>query len=54
MGEEKNIYIIGSPDVDYILRKDLPSFDIVKKRYEISFLKYGICIFILLQLILKI
>ena len=46
MGEEKkNIYIIGSPDVDYILRKDLPSFDIVKKRYEISFLKYGICIF---------
>ena len=45
MGEEKkNIFIIGSPDVDYILRKDLPSISQVKKRYDIKFLEYGICI----------
>ena len=41
MGEnKKNIFIVGSPDVDVILGKDLPNLSQVKKRYEI---KYDIC-----------
>ena len=46
MGESsKNIYIIGSPDVDIILKKKLPSLSSVKKRYNINFENYAICIF---------
>ena len=40
-----NIYAIGSPDVDLILRKDLPSLESVKRRYEIKFSNYAIGIF---------
>ena len=43
MGENKNnIFIVGSPDVDMILGKNLPNFSKVKKRYEISFSNYAI------------
>ena len=46
MGEyQKNIYIIGSPDVDLILKKDLPNLSNVKKRYGINFLSYAIALF---------
>ena len=32
MGEnKKNIFVVGSPDVDMILGKDLPNLNIVKK-----------------------
>ena len=41
MGEEKkNIYNIGSPDIDIILKKKLPKLENVKKRYSIKFKKY--------------
>ena len=40
-----NIYAIGSPDVDLILRKDLPSLESAKRRYEIKFSNYAIGIF---------
>ena len=46
MGEtDKNIFTIGSPDVDIILKKKLPNLSIVKKRYNINFKNYAICIF---------
>ena len=43
MGENKsNIFIVGSPDVDMILARSLPSLNKVKKRYEIKFKSYAI------------
>lgn len=46
MGEiKKNIFIIGSPDIDILLKKNLPSILSVKKRYNIVFDNYGICMF---------
>ena len=43
MGENKNnIFIVGSPDVDMIIGKNLPNLNKVKKRYEISFSNYAI------------
>jgi len=43
MGEnKKNIFIVGSPDVDMILGKNLPSLTTVKKRYDITFDNYAI------------
>jgi UDP-N-acetylglucosamine 2-epimerase (hydrolysing) len=43
MGEnKKNIFIVGSPDVDVILGKNLPNLSKVKQRYEISFSNYAI------------
>jgi len=43
MGENKNnIFIVGSPDVDVILGKNLPNLSKVKQRYEISFSNYAI------------
>ncbi len=46
MGEDKNnIFVIGSPDVDIILNKKLVNINLVKKKYNINFEKYGICIF---------
>ena len=46
MGElKKNIFIIGSPDIDILLKKNLPTIESVKKRYDIIFDYYGICIF---------
>ena len=46
MGEiKKNIFIIGSPDIDILLKKNLPSILSVKKRYNIIYDNYAICIF---------
>jgi UDP-N-acetylglucosamine 2-epimerase (hydrolysing) len=48
LGEnKKNIYKIGSPDIDLMLSKKLPSFNRVKKYYNINFYKknYGIILF---------
>lgn len=46
MGELKSsIFITGSPDVDLILSKKLPSLHDAKKRYEINFDSYIIAIF---------
>ncbi len=43
MGElESSIKIIGSPDVDIMFSNNLPSFDEVKKYYEIDYDTYGI------------
>ena len=45
MGEDKkNIFVIGSPDVDLILSNTLPSIEKVKKRYGIKFKEYAISI----------
>ena len=46
MGEKsKNIFSIGSPDVDLILKKNLPDISEVKRRYNILFENYGVFIF---------
>lgn len=43
MGEnKKNIFTVGSPDVDMILGKNLPNLYKVKKKYEIIFNNYAI------------
>ena len=43
MGEfKKNIYVMGSPEVDIMISKKLPSLNMVKKRYAIEFKKYSI------------
>ena len=45
MGEKKNsIFVIGSPDIDIILSKNLPSIGVAKKRYGIKFDNYAIAI----------
>ena len=45
MGEiSKNIFNIGSPDIDVIVNKKIPNISIVKKRYEIKFDNYAILI----------
>lgn len=46
MGEPmSNIHIIGSPSLDIIHSKKLPSIQTVKKHYDIGFKKYAILIF---------
>ncbi len=46
LGEvEKNIFIIGSPDIDVMISENLPSIEFVKDRYEIPFKNYAIVIF---------
>jgi len=46
MGEfKKNIYVIGSPEVDIMLSKKLPTLNNCKKRYDISFKEYAILTF---------
>ena len=46
MGEDKkSIYIIGSPDIDIMKSKNLPSLQDVLDRYKIKFKKYAIAIF---------
>ena len=46
MGEiESSIHIIGSPDVDVMFSKDLPSIQQVKEHYDILFEKYGLMMF---------
>lgn len=45
MGEDKkSIFVVGSPDVDVILSKKLPSIEKVKSRYNINFENYSISI----------
>lgn len=46
MGEiPQNIFVIGSPDVDAIVSKDLPHIEDARGRYEITFEKYAIALF---------
>jgi UDP-N-acetylglucosamine 2-epimerase (hydrolysing) len=46
MGENpKNVFIVGSPEVDLMKSKNLPSLTEVKKRYAINFNKFCILIF---------
>ena len=46
MGEiEKYIYVIGSPEVDTMIKKDLPSLKDLMWRYSIKFKKYAILLF---------
>lgn len=46
MGEnECSTYVIGSPDMDAMLSKDLPTIGDVKKNYEIGFNEYAVSMF---------
>lgn len=46
LGEERErIYVIGSPDIDIMVSKKLPSLDETKKRYDISYDKYAILMY---------
>lgn len=46
MGElEETTFVIGSPDIDAMLSKKLPTIEQVKKRYEIPFENYAISLF---------
>ena len=46
MGElKKNIYVIGSPEVDLMLSKNLPNKSDLKKRYNIKFQNFAIFLF---------
>ena len=46
MGERKNhIFIIGSPDIDVMMSKNLPSIDELRNYYEVPFEEYAILIF---------
>lgn len=46
MGEDfKSIYEIGSPDIDIMYSKNLPSIMEVRERYEIPFSSYGILMY---------
>jgi UDP-N-acetylglucosamine 2-epimerase (hydrolysing) len=45
MGEiKKNIFVIGSPDIDVIKSKKLPSLEETKKKYDINFDEYGLAL----------
>ena len=43
--DEKQIYVIGSPDIDVMLSSNLPAFDYVKSHYNISYDKYAILMY---------
>lgn len=46
MGEiPKNVFVVGSPDLDIMSSKSIPNIKEVKKRYEINFKNYGIVIY---------
>ena len=46
MGEfENRIFIIGSPDIEVMKSKELPSLDKVKNRYDIPFEDYAVAVF---------
>jgi len=46
MGEiPKNVFVVGSPDLDIMSSKSLPNLKKVKERYEIDFKDYGIIIY---------
>lgn len=38
----KSVFVTGSPDIDLMLSKELPTLDQVKKRYRITFPEYAI------------
>lgn len=45
MGEdERNIFIIGSPDIDVMRSKDLPDLAEIKQKYHIPFAEYAVLI----------
>lgn len=45
MGEiKKNVFVVGSPDIDIMSSKKLPQLKTVKKRYGFTFENYGILI----------
>ena len=45
MGEiKKNVFVVGSPDIDIMSSKKLPQLNTVKKRYGFTFENYGILI----------
>ena len=46
MGElGENIFITGSPDVDLILSKELPTLEETKSRYDINFKSYALALY---------
>lgn len=46
MGEhEKNIHVIGSPDIDLMSSDSLPKIEMVKERYEIDYHDYSIAMY---------
>jgi UDP-N-acetylglucosamine 2-epimerase (hydrolysing) len=46
LGENPNtIFVIGSPDIDVMLSKELPEISEVKRKYQIPFNQYSIVIF---------
>tara|TARA_B110000037_G_scaffold64853_1_gene79173 strand:+ start:907 stop:2037 length:1131 start_codon:yes stop_codon:yes gene_type:complete len=46
MGEiSNNIFVTGSPDVDLLLSKELPTLDDTKLRYDINFKSYALALF---------
>ena len=46
LGEKKEyIYVIGSPDIDIMVSKQLPTLEQVRERYEIFFQNYGILLY---------
>ena len=47
MGEnKKNIYVVGSPDIDIINQNDLPKLEENKLKYDLDFKDYSISIYI--------
>jgi UDP-N-acetylglucosamine 2-epimerase (hydrolysing) len=46
LGEsDQSIFIIGSPDIDVMASKNLPSIEAVKERYQIPYPNYGVFIY---------
>jgi UDP-N-acetylglucosamine 2-epimerase (hydrolysing) len=46
MGEDKqSIFIIGSPDVDLMFSKNLPTLFEAKQKYDIEYEEYSVCLF---------
>lgn len=46
MGEmDSSVYVVGSPDMDVMLSKNLPSLQTVCQHYELSFTNYAISLF---------
>lgn len=43
--DEKQIYVIGSPDIDIMLSSNLPALDYVKAHYNIPYDKYAILMY---------
>lgn len=46
MGESADsVFVIGSPDIDVMLSKNLPTIEAVKARYDIPFNQYAVAVF---------